>query len=95
MSSFGFLFVEKLDFNPFVNRLETKGREKTSSFEHRMDRKMMKIVIEDIVISGMSGRFPESDSTDEFAKNLYDRVDMITEDNRRWPTGWSFLFLSS
>jgi fatty acid synthase len=42
---------------------------------------------EEVVISGMSGRFPESDSTDEFAKNLYNKVDMITEDDRRWPTG--------
>jgi fatty acid synthase len=42
---------------------------------------------EDIVISGISGRFPESDSVDEFAKNLYNNVDMITEDDRRWPTG--------
>jgi acyl transferase domain-containing protein len=42
---------------------------------------------EEVVISGMSGRFPESDSTDEFANNLYNKVDMITEDDRRWPTG--------
>ncbi len=42
---------------------------------------------EEVVISGMSGRFPESDNTDEFAKNLYNKVDMITEDDRRWPTG--------
>ncbi|XP_054161075.1 fatty acid synthase-like [Oppia nitens] len=34
----------------------------------------------------MSGRFPESDSTDEFADNLYNKVDMITVDDRRWPT---------
>ncbi len=47
----------------------------------------MKTIGEDIVISGMSGRYPESDSTDEFAQNLYNNVDMITEDNRRWPTG--------
>ena len=45
------------------------------------------IVLEPIVISGMGGRFPESDSTDEFANNLYNNVDMITEDDRRWPTG--------
>jgi fatty acid synthase len=42
---------------------------------------------EEVVISGMSGRFPESENTDEFAKNLYNKVDMITEDDRRWPTG--------
>ena len=42
---------------------------------------------EDIVISGMSGRFPESDNTDEFAKNLYNKINMITCDDRRWPKG--------
>jgi fatty acid synthase len=41
---------------------------------------------EDVVISGMSGRFPESDSVDEFAHNLYNKVDMIVGD-WRWPTG--------
>lgn len=44
---------------------------------------------EDIVISGVSGRFAESDNIDELAKNLFDNVDMITEDDRRWPLGES------
>lgn len=42
---------------------------------------------EEIVISGISGRFPESDSTDEFRDNLFNHVDMITGDDRRWPKG--------
>lgn len=42
---------------------------------------------EDIVISGISGRFPESDNVDELAENLLNHVDMITEDERRWPIG--------
>lgn len=42
---------------------------------------------EDIVISGISGRYPESDNMDELAKNLLENVDMITEDERRWPIG--------
>lgn len=42
---------------------------------------------EDIVISGISGRFPESDNVDELAENLLSHVDMITEDDRRWPIG--------
>ncbi|CAG2177172.1 unnamed protein product [Oppiella nova] len=41
----------------------------------------------DVVISGMSGRFPLSDTTDELARNLYDGVDMVTADDSRWPTG--------
>jgi hypothetical protein len=42
---------------------------------------------EEIVISGIGGRFPESDTVDEFANNLYNKVDMIVDDDRRWPTG--------
>ena len=42
---------------------------------------------EDIVISGVAGRFPESDTMDEFAANLFNNIDMITEDDRRWPKG--------
>lgn len=44
---------------------------------------------EDIVLSGLSGRLPESDSIEEFAKNLFDGVDLVTADDRRWPTGES------
>ncbi|KAF7494247.1 Fatty acid synthase [Sarcoptes scabiei] len=43
------------------------------------------IIRDDIVVSGMSGRFPESDSVEEFATNLYNNVDLIVEDERRWP----------
>ncbi|XP_065336360.1 fatty acid synthase-like [Cloeon dipterum] len=39
---------------------------------------------DDIVITGMSGRFPESNSVYEFRDNLYNKVDMITQDARRW-----------
>jgi len=44
-------------------------------------------LFDDVVISGVSGRFPESDNIEEFAKNLYDGVDMVTEEERRWPNG--------
>ena len=42
---------------------------------------------EDIVISGLGGRFPMSNSIDELSKNLFDNIDMITEDDNeeRWP----------
>ncbi|KAK7080814.1 hypothetical protein SK128_019451 [Halocaridina rubra] len=42
---------------------------------------------ENVVISGMSGKFPESNSVAEFANNLYEGVDMVTEDDRRWTPG--------
>jgi hypothetical protein len=41
----------------------------------------------DIVISGMSGRLPESDSLDEFKMHLMNHDDMVTDDERRWPKG--------
>ncbi|XP_076049052.1 fatty acid synthase-like [Oratosquilla oratoria] len=43
--------------------------------------------LETVVVSGMSGRFPESSSIEEFAENLYGGVDMVTEDGRRWQPG--------
>ena len=42
---------------------------------------------EDVVISGVSGRFPESGSMDEFRDNMNNGVDMVTEDDRRWEPG--------
>lgn len=37
-----------------------------------------------IMISGVAGRFPNSDNVAEFAENLYNKVDLTDEDERRW-----------
>lgn len=42
---------------------------------------------DDIVISGFSGRLPESSNIEEFKKNLFDGIDMVNDDERRWPSG--------
>ena len=42
---------------------------------------------EEIVISGISCRLPESDNMQEFRDNLMNGVDMVTEDDRRWKPG--------
>lgn len=42
---------------------------------------------EEIVISGISGRYPCSDNVDEFAENLLAGKDLVTEDDLRWPPG--------
>ena len=42
---------------------------------------------DDIVISGMSGRFPSSRNVEEFKQNLYGGVDMVTNSEDRWPEG--------
>ncbi|XP_015113130.1 fatty acid synthase [Diachasma alloeum] len=39
---------------------------------------------DEIVISGISGRFPESNNLNEFRDNLMNKVDLITNDDRRW-----------
>lgn len=42
---------------------------------------------EDVVITGLSGRLPESSSIREFRDNLFNGVDMVNDDDRRWPKG--------
>ena len=42
---------------------------------------------DDVVISGVSCRLPESDNMEEFRQNLILGKDMVTDDDRRWPAG--------
>jgi fatty acid synthase len=42
---------------------------------------------EEIVISGLAGCFPESENVYQFRDNLFNKVDMITDDDRRWNLG--------
>lgn len=42
---------------------------------------------DEIVITGFSGRLPESSTIEEFKNNLFDGVDMVNDDARRWPKG--------
>lgn len=42
---------------------------------------------ENIVISGISGRYPESDNTEEFWTKLLAGDELYTADDRRWPLG--------
>lgn len=44
---------------------------------------------EDIVISGISGRYPESNSVDEFWEKLLSGVELISSNDLRWPVGKS------
>lgn len=41
----------------------------------------------EVVISGFAGKFPESDNIQELQENLMNKVDMVTEDERRWKHG--------
>ncbi|KAJ8963394.1 hypothetical protein NQ318_018872, partial [Aromia moschata] len=42
------------------------------------------IYMDDIAITGISGRFPKSDNVEEFKQALLDGVDLITDDHDRW-----------
>uniref|UniRef100_T1JE63 Fatty acid synthase n=1 Tax=Strigamia maritima TaxID=126957 RepID=T1JE63_STRMM len=44
-------------------------------------------LLEDIVISGISGRFPQSDNVWAFRDHLLNGCDMVTENESRWPLG--------
>ncbi|XP_074599361.1 fatty acid synthase-like [Brevipalpus obovatus] len=44
-------------------------------------------VKDDVVISGMSGRFPKSENIQEFTENLFNGVDMTSSGNDRYPAG--------
>ncbi|KAG7203862.1 hypothetical protein KM043_017916 [Ampulex compressa] len=39
---------------------------------------------EEVVISGIAGKFPESDNVKLLEKNLFGKTDLITDDDRRW-----------
>lgn len=42
---------------------------------------------DEVVITGLSGRLPQSDNIEEFAKQLFDGVDLVTANDTRWPRG--------
>ncbi|XP_074593924.1 fatty acid synthase-like [Brevipalpus obovatus] len=42
---------------------------------------------QEIVISGASGRFPECDDIDQLCEKLFNGIDMVTENDERWPQG--------
>lgn len=42
---------------------------------------------DEIVISGIAGRFPESDNIKHLQENLLNEMDLGTDDCRRWPHG--------
>jgi fatty acid synthase len=42
---------------------------------------------EDVVISGLAGYFPESENVYQLRDNLFNKVNMVTVDERRWKFG--------
>jgi fatty acid synthase len=56
----------------------------SSGYERRLLTKVNINPEDEIVISGISGRFPNSNNVADFASNLYNKVDMVDDDERRW-----------
>lgn len=51
-------------------------------------RKLPKVAPGDeVVISGVAGRFPDSDDVNHLYDNLMNKVDLVTDDDRRWKLG--------
>lgn len=47
-----------------------------------------KVALDDeIVISGIAGRYPNSDNVEILKQSLLNKVDLITNDERRWKLG--------
>ncbi|KAG5861051.1 hypothetical protein JTB14_031493 [Gonioctena quinquepunctata] len=46
---------------------------------------------EDIVISGIAGKFPECENVEEFKEALLQGIDLTTEDDRRYPAGSTYV----
>lgn len=42
---------------------------------------------EEVVISGIAGRYPDSLNVKHFQENLFNKVDLVTEDNCRYDLG--------
>ncbi|XP_047503403.1 fatty acid synthase [Pieris napi] len=42
---------------------------------------------DEVVVTGLSGRLPQSDTIEEFAEQLFAGVDLVTADDRRWMPG--------
>lgn len=42
---------------------------------------------EEVVISGVAGYFPDSSNVYHLRDNLMNKVDMVTDDDRRWKLG--------
>lgn len=41
----------------------------------------------EVVISGISGAFPESKDVSEFRENLFNKINMVSAENIRWNAG--------
>ncbi len=77
----------KLKSETLGTLISVSGRYIPLSADISLSLFLFTVRMDEIVISGISGRLPESDNLEEFWENLINGVDMVTEDNRRWTPG--------
>lgn len=66
----------------------TDQRQSVPMMDHNVNgRPCNRHIQDDICITGFSGRLPESSNIEEFKKNLFEGVDMVNDEPRRWPAG--------
>ncbi|XP_055312062.1 fatty acid synthase-like [Sitodiplosis mosellana] len=66
------------NFNEVITENDSAGNRHYGKYDKLAD---------EIAISGMSGRLPESSTMEEFKENLFNGVDMVNDNARRWPNG--------
>lgn len=55
----------------------------------------MNNVPDDIVISGVAGRFPECENVEQFCQSLFEGKDLVTENDRRFKPGEKAILLKT
>ena len=72
---------------PDISTQFDKSKDNVSNDDYKLPQKPPPQEKDEIVISGISGRYPESDNIKEFWDNLVTGADILTSDDRRWPVG--------
>lgn len=61
-----------------------KTGERVKMLPKQLNTRAMFASGDELVISGISGRFPNSDSVAEFGYNLFNKIDMVDDEEKRW-----------
>jgi hypothetical protein len=73
--------------------IEEVGNAATNGASDNTETFQSDAILDDVVISGVSCRLPESDNIEEFRQHLINKDDMVTDDERRWPQGTEFVIV--
>uniref|UniRef100_T1P9U1 Fatty acid synthase n=1 Tax=Musca domestica TaxID=7370 RepID=T1P9U1_MUSDO len=67
-----------------MSNMKILGKESTVSSQSRLSRIYPENDGDDIVIAGMAGKFPNCHNIAEYEHCLYNKIDMVDDDERRW-----------